>query len=95
MVGTRPVRAANIVSRRIGEEFVLVPICASAAQVDSVYVLNEVGARTWELLDGSRTVTEICAAIVAEFEVDPEVVARDLRDFLADLEQVSAIALEP
>jgi hypothetical protein len=95
VTGARPQRADNFVSRRVGDEFVLVPICAVPAQMDSLYVLNEVAARTWELLDGTRTVADICTAIVDEFEVDRDEAERDLIDLLRQLEQVAAVELEP
>ena len=47
--------------------------------------LNAVGSRVWELIDGRRTVDEIVTQIVGEFEVTPEVAARDVGTFVAEL----------
>ena len=47
--------------------------------------LNAVGSRVWELIDGRRSVDEIVTRIVAEFEVTPEVAARDVGAFVAEL----------
>ena len=47
--------------------------------------LNAVGSRVWELIDGRRSVDEIGAAIANEFEVAPEVAARDVSAFVGEL----------
>lgn len=47
--------------------------------------LNSVGSRVWELIDGRRSVEEIVARIVAEFEVTPEIAARDVGVFIDQL----------
>ena len=47
--------------------------------------LNAVGSRVWELIDGRRSVDEIVTQIVIEFEVAPEIAARDVGAFVAQL----------
>jgi hypothetical protein len=49
--------------------------------------LNPVGARVWELLETPRSEAEVQASIAEEFEVDPDVALRDVREFLASLEE--------
>ena len=80
-----------IVARRIGDEFILVPIRQQAGEVDSIYTLNEVGARVWELLDGQTSLGEIRDAIVQEFEVGPEEAEADLVAFVQQLARVGAV----
>lgn len=50
-----------------------------------VRALNGTGARVWQLLDGRRTVKDICAAIAEEFDARPEVIRADVIAFLEDL----------
>jgi hypothetical protein len=50
------------------------------------YGLNEVGARIWNLIQQPKTVSEIRDAIVAEYEIEPEVCDRDLKALLQQLE---------
>ncbi|MEP0774848.1 MAG: PqqD family protein [Acidobacteriota bacterium] len=51
-----------------------------------VMVVTEVGLRVVELLhQGPRTVPELVASIVGEFEVDEDTARRDLELFLAQL----------
>jgi hypothetical protein len=40
--------------------------------------LDEVGTRVWQLLEQGLTLAEICAVLIAEFEVSRETVERDL-----------------
>ena len=56
---------SSIVSRRIADEVILVPIRRRLGEVECLYTLNEVGARIWELIDGTRRVEEIRDLIVS------------------------------
>ena len=80
-----------IVARRIGDEFILVPIRQQAGELDSIYTLNGVGARVWELLDGQTPLDEIRDTIVEEFEVSPEEAEADLVAFVGQLARVGAV----
>jgi hypothetical protein len=55
--------------------------------------LNAVGTRVWEICDAQR-VSEIVATIVAEFEVDNDVAARDVCEFLGSLHELGAVEIE-
>jgi hypothetical protein len=46
---------ARMVGRRIGDEYVLVPLAGRGADLDSILNLNSVAAFVWEQLDGSRS----------------------------------------
>lgn len=53
---------------------------------DGVYYgLQDVGARIWQLLQRPTTVPAMCAALVEEYEVEPERCERDLLALIADL----------
>lgn len=49
------------------------------------YGLDEVGARIWQLVQEPRTVGELVRGIVAEFDVENEECARDVRELLVEL----------
>ena len=59
--------------------------------MESLFTLNEVGARVYELIDGERSVRDICAAIVEEFEVEPEEAQTDVTEFLEKLLSIGSI----
>jgi hypothetical protein len=81
----------SIVHRNIAGETILVPIRRHVADLQSIYTLDEVGARIWELIDGHRSIEEIREAIVAEYEVTPGVAEADLIEFVQQLEAVGGI----
>jgi len=82
---------ANVVARPVGDEVVVVPIRHNVGDLDSVYTFNEVAARAWSLLDGSRTVSGVIDAICSEFDVARDVAQRDLEELFAELESVKLI----
>lgn len=48
--------------------------------------LDEVGQRIWELLEQPRTVADIVAALVEEYDVSEAECTRDVTEFVASLE---------
>ncbi len=81
----------GFVFRRIAEELILVPISRDAASAGSIYGLNEVAARIWELIDGQRSSAAIRDVLVSEFEVSPAEAERDLLSLLSELEAIGAV----
>jgi Coenzyme PQQ synthesis protein D (PqqD) len=86
-------KSENVVFRKIENEYILVPIKSNAAELDYIYTLNEVGARIWELIDGTRTVGDIRDIICSEYEVTPETAVADLDALLAELAVLSTVAM--
>ena len=82
----------SLVFRKIADECLLVPIRQNAEDLDSIFLLNEVGSRIWELLDGRTSLKEIQEAIVAEFEVSEPEAAADVVDFVQQLQEIGAVA---
>lgn len=81
----------SIVHRNIAGEAILVPIRRNVADMESIYTLDQLGAFIWELIDGQRTVSDIKAAILNEYDVAPEVAEADLVEFLGQLQVIGAI----
>ena len=52
-----------------------------------VQVLNSIGTQVWNLIDGQRTVGEIIERLVEEYDVAPEVLETDVRDFVISLDE--------
>jgi hypothetical protein len=86
-----PRRSGDYVTRRIAGETIVVPIRSEAAQLDSVYVFNEVGSRVWELVEQGRAEDEIVTALAAEFEVDAARARADLLAFVEVLRQAGLV----
>ena len=83
----------DIVFRKIASECILVPIRHKVGDLDSIYALNEVSARMWELIDGKRGVQEIKKTMLEEFEVKENALESDLSGFLETIEAMGFINL--
>jgi len=70
----------DVVSRRIADDLVLVHL-----QTNRIYALNRTGARLWELLASGRTLDDARAALLAEFDVGPAELERELEALLERL----------
>jgi hypothetical protein len=75
----------SVVTRKTGNEYVLVPVANNIADMNSVYTLNETGAFIWEQIDGKRTVNEIIIAVTSEYDIDKETVSKDVLDFIGNM----------
>jgi len=84
-------RDPDFISRRIADEVILLPIRKNLGDLESIFTLNDVAARVWELLDGRRTLREIRDVVVAEYEVTPEEAAGDLETFIGHLRAIGAL----
>jgi len=63
-----------------GEAFIVLP------QFHQYKILNEVGTRIWDLIDGKTSQEEIAKVISQEYEVAFETALDDVKQFLADLQ---------
>jgi hypothetical protein len=53
--------------------------------------LNDVGARVWSLIQQPKSVADLREALLAEYEVAPDVCDRDLMQLLQDLKAADLI----
>ena len=83
--------ASDVVTRRVGDESVIVPVRSHVADLDAVITLNPVGARIWELLDGQRDLEAIASTICEEFEVEFETARADVDEFIHGLEETKLV----
>ena len=90
--GTRVYRHADdVICREVGEESILVPIRNNVGSLDYIYTLSPVAARMWALLDGTRSIDEVVAAICDEYDVTAEQATADVAELVSDLENVSLV----
>ena len=75
----------SFVTRQIAGETLIVPVAGQVMDVDSIYVLNEVASRIWELVGSPTTADRIAAVVVSEFDVSREQAAEDVAEFLKSL----------
>jgi hypothetical protein len=86
-------RSERMIGRRIGDEYVLVPLVGRGADLDSILNLNRVAAFVWEQLDGSRTGAAVVDAVVERFDVERSRAEADTLELLETLLELEAIAL--
>jgi len=87
MGGVPPRKHPHAASRVYeGEAFIVLP------ESGQYKILNAVGSRVWELIDGTRTVDEIAGLIADEYEVTLESARSDVVEFLGDLKENGMLA---
>jgi len=73
------------VYRQIAGEALLVPIHTRVEDANSIYSLNEVAARFWDLADGTRDVGQMRDILMDEFDVSLQVLEEDLAELIEKL----------
>jgi hypothetical protein len=84
-------KADNIVTRKVMDEILLVPISGDLASMDELYTLNDTGAFIWQALDGTRTLAEIGRQLEQEYDAPEEVIRADLREVMDGLIDVGLV----
>ena len=84
-------RSPRVVGRQIGDEYVLVPLDARGADLDSILNLNRVAAFIWGEFDGRRSGRVIVAATWKQFQVERPQAAADYAELVEALLALAAI----
>lgn len=83
-----PIRNPDTAFSKVEEEAVIVE-----PEDGLINVLNPVGARIWELADGSKRLCEIVKIIYSEFDVEQRQAQNDAIEFIFDLVDKELILL--
>jgi hypothetical protein len=78
-------QSTSVVTRKTGNEYVLVPITNNIADMNSVYTLNETGAFIWEHIDGEKSIEDIIYALTAEYDIDFANAENDVLSFVENM----------
>ncbi len=78
-------QSPSIVTRKTGNEYVLVPIANNIADMNSVYTLNETGAFLWEQIDGKKSVKDLIDSLISEYDIDKETATADALSFIEEM----------
>lgn len=70
----------DVMARAVGEEIVILNLTNGA-----YFGLDAVGARVWTLIGESKSLSEICAAMLNEYDVPPDELERDIAKLVQDL----------
>ena len=77
----------HVLTRRILDETLLVPVHGKLADLQKVFTLNPVAEFIWEHLDGRRSLSALSSLVAGEFEVTREQAEADVREWLAQMER--------
>jgi hypothetical protein len=77
--------ADNIVTRKVMDETLLVPIAGDLASMENLYALNTTGAFIWQAVDGIRSLEDIRTLLLEEYAAPIEVIEADLLELVAEL----------
>lgn len=81
----------ELIKREIAGDTILVPVGKTVYDSNGLFALNELGAFLWDRLPQAETEEELCAAVLAEYEVSREEAARDIAEFLDKLKTLEII----
>jgi hypothetical protein len=84
-------RDPAIVTRRIGDEIVLVPVRSSTGAMSEIFALNETAALVWNALAQPQSVDELSALMTNEFAIDSGPAQADIAELLDLLLEAQAI----
>ncbi len=73
-------RSDNFIDAEIDDEIVALNIAKGAC-----YGLNRVGSRIWKLLGTPIRISDLCATLLTEYDVEPSVCERQVLDLLEEL----------
>lgn len=77
--------------RQCAGKNIVVRISKEFTEGKGVFILNDIGAMLWKLLENDVTERDLLYAVKAEYEVEEEVAARDVAAFIKELSLFEAL----
>lgn len=81
----------HVVLRKIAGESILIPVGEMMNYFHGIMSLNGSGLLLWEALQKDCTEEELVETVLAAYDVDAETAARDVREFIGQLEQANIL----
>ena len=82
----------NFVLRQVADTWCVLPLAEETLNLNGMLTLNDSGAFLWKTLEEGVSKDELAAALMGEYEVDPQTAEADINDFLDKLRQVGCLA---
>ena len=70
----------DVMARMVGNETVIL-----ALESGTYFGLDPIGARMWELITAGKSLAQVCDTMVAEYEVQRDLLERDLLSLVGEL----------
>ena len=77
--------------REVAGEFLVIPIGATALELNGMIILNPVSKVIWECLEKGATEDSVLEAVLDAFEVEAEEAKADIEEFLRQLRENNLI----
>ena len=81
-------RKTDAISGQLHDQLVMIDI-----DKGQYFALNTIGTRIWELIEDARTIEEICALLLEEFDVDPNQCKTDVEEYLEEMKSLDLITV--
>ncbi len=78
----------QVMARQVGEETVILDLASG-----TYFGLDPVGAHIWQLMTEGKTLAEVCATMLAEYEVTREDIERDVLRLAEELRAKQLISV--
>ena len=79
-------RTAGAMDTPVDDELVIIHFDSN-----TYYGFDVIGRRIWELIEGQRTVADLCATLCEEYDVAPLRCESDVLSFLSELAQSKVV----
>ncbi|MDD4688662.1 MAG: PqqD family protein [Eubacteriales bacterium] len=78
--------------KNIADNYVVVSVGEGNVNFNSMITTNETGSFLWEILKDGATKQQLVDALLAEYDVEEEIVAADVERFVQKLEEKNILA---
>ena len=82
---------SEVVLREIAGEYLLIPVGQMALKLHGMITLSESGLLLWNHLQEECSEDDLVDAILAEYQVDRETAAADVKAFIRQMEEVGLL----
>lgn len=81
----------DVIHREIAGEHILVPTGELALSRSGVFVITELGAEIWEMLQEEKEYETIFAELLEAYEVEEDILRKDMDEFFEQLREVGLL----
>lgn len=81
----------NFVLRQVADTWCVLPLAEETLNLNGMLTLNDSGTFLWKILEEGVSKDELAAAMMGEYDVDPETAETDIEEFLDKLRQVDCL----
>jgi len=84
-----PEKNKNVVWQMVGDELMLLN-----PETGSFFGLNQVASECWDYIDGQKSIEDIVAILLKEYDVQPDTLSKDIYDLIQKMEEKGIITLK-